>query len=143
MLAFPLVDTHVHLWDPRRLSYPWLAELPALHRPFLPDDYRAACGPYQVGRMVFVQCEADPAQYRQETAWISELAQHDPRIGAIVSWAPLSQGEAGAGRSGRAGPKPLGAWRPRDSPVPGRPRLVSATRDGLRRADVGRLQLLL
>lgn len=94
MLAFPLVDTHVHLWDPRRLSYPWLAELPALHRPFLPDDYRAACGPYQVGRMVFVQCEADPAQYRQETAWISELAQHDPRIGAIVSWAPLSQGEA-------------------------------------------------
>lgn len=94
MIDFPIVDTHVHLWDTSRLRYPWLAELPAINRPFLPADYDAACQPYTVDRRVFVQCEADPAQYRQETEWVSQLAAFDTRIAAIVSWAPLSKGEA-------------------------------------------------
>jgi L-fuconolactonase len=94
MIELPIVDTHVHLWDPARLDYPWLDTVPTINRPFLLADYDAACRPYTVGRMVFVQCEADPAQYRQETQWITQLAAQDRRIGAIVSWAPLSKGEA-------------------------------------------------
>jgi L-fuconolactonase len=93
-LDFPIVDTHVHLWDIARLSYPWLAGLPAINRTLLLSDYDAACRPYTIGRVVFVQCEADPSQYRQETEWVSRLASEDPRIGAIVSWAPVSKGEA-------------------------------------------------
>jgi Predicted metal-dependent hydrolase of the TIM-barrel fold len=35
MLDLPIVDSHVHLWDPAQLNVPWLAALPSLNRPFL------------------------------------------------------------------------------------------------------------
>jgi L-fuconolactonase len=34
-----ILDCHVHLWDPRRLAYPWLADAPELNRPFTADDF--------------------------------------------------------------------------------------------------------
>ena len=41
MPDFPLVDAHLHLYDPGRLSYPWMKAVPALDRPHLPADFRA------------------------------------------------------------------------------------------------------
>lgn len=94
MPNFSLVDTHVHLWDPGRLSYPWLASVPALNRPFLIDDFQRACGAVAVAKMVFVQCECDPAQSAAEAAWVSEVARVDPRLAGIVAQAPLEKGVA-------------------------------------------------
>ena len=91
-LDFEIVDTHLHLWDPARLRYPWLDAVPFLNRPFLLPDYYRACGEVAVGKMVFVQCECLPAQSRQELAWVAELAGIDPRIEGIVPWAPLEKG---------------------------------------------------
>jgi L-fuconolactonase len=42
---------------------------------------------------VFVQCECDFAQYREEVAWVTQLARQDPRLQGIVAWAPLEKGE--------------------------------------------------
>ena len=92
MPSFPIVDTHLHIWDPKRLRYPWLAEVPFLNKPYLIDGYREACGEIEVEKMVFVQAEADFSQYREETAWVSDVAKEDPRIQGIVSWAPLEKG---------------------------------------------------
>lgn len=97
MIDFPIVDTHLHVWDPGNLRYPWLDDLPKLNRPHLPDDYRKACGPIKVERMVFLQCECEFAQFEQEVNWVSELARQDPRIQGIVAWAPLEQGDAARG----------------------------------------------
>jgi L-fuconolactonase len=94
MTEFPIVDTHLHLWDPKRIRYPWLASVPLLNKPYLLADYNQACGPVKVERMVFVQCECDPAEYRRETQWVADLARQDKRIQGIVSWAPLEKGEA-------------------------------------------------
>ncbi|MBM3852320.1 MAG: amidohydrolase [Verrucomicrobia bacterium] len=107
MPDFPLIDTHVHLWDPGRLGYPWLAEVPALNRPFLPADYRRACGPVPVAGMVFVQCECAPAQSAAEVAWVTELARAEPRLCGIVAQAPLEKGAAAEADLARLAANPL------------------------------------
>lgn len=94
MIDFPIIDTHLHLWDPAQLNYPWLADVEHLNRPHLLDDYNKACGNVQVEKMVFLQCECEPAQHKQEFDWVSSLAKQDPRIAGIVPWAPLEKGEA-------------------------------------------------
>jgi len=95
MINFPIVDAHLHVWDIQKLRYPWLAGVPFLNRTFLLDDYNKACGPVHVQKMLFMQCECDPAQYKDEVAWVSRLAaEEDQRIKGIVAWAPLEKGEA-------------------------------------------------
>jgi L-fuconolactonase len=94
MPNFPIVDTHLHIWNPRYLRYPWLDDIPLLNKPYLLEDYNKATGPVEVERMVFLQCECEPSQFMQEAAWVTEQAQIDPRIQGIVPWAPLEQGDA-------------------------------------------------
>ncbi len=93
MAKFPIVDTHVHLWHPEQLRYPWLSEVPALNRPYLLKDYIAAYGELEVESIVFVQCDTHPDDGLKETAWVTALANVDPRIQGIVAWAPLEGGE--------------------------------------------------
>ena len=92
MANFPIVDTHVHLWHPKQLRYPWLKQVPLLNRPFLLKDYNAAIGDLEVESMVFVQCDTHPDDGLKETSWITSLAARDPRIRGIVAWAPLEVG---------------------------------------------------
>lgn len=108
-----IIDAHIHLWDIGKLNYPWLANVPAINRTFLPRDYDEARGETPVASMVFVQCECRPDQYREELAWVQALADRDPRLGAIVPWAPLENGEAVAGplRAMAADPRVKGVRR--------------------------------
>ena len=92
MEKFPIVDTHVHLWHPEQLRYPWLTEVPTLNRPYLLKDYIAASGELEIESIVFVQCDTHPDDGLKETAWVTSLAAVDPRIQGIVAWAPLEEG---------------------------------------------------
>ena len=92
MEKFPIVDTHVHLWHPKQLRYPWLAEVPTLNRAYLLKDYIAAYGALEIESIVFVQCDTHPDDGLKETAWVTSLAAVDPRIRGIVAWAPLEEG---------------------------------------------------
>jgi L-fuconolactonase len=94
MINFPIVDTHLHIWDPDQLRYPWLADIPLLNKAYLIDDYRRACGPVNVEKMVFIQAEADFSLYRDEVDWVSAAAASDSGIQGIVAWAPLEEGNA-------------------------------------------------
>ena len=93
LIDFPIVDSHLHLWDTRLLQYAWLDEVPFLNKPHLLEDYRKACGSIKVEKMVFVQAEVDNSQYREETNWVSSQTAEDPRLEGVVSWAPLEKGE--------------------------------------------------
>lgn len=94
MPEFPIIDTHVHLWDPRILTYPWLAGVPLLNRPYLPDDHRRDWAGIDVEAMVFLECDADPACSAAEAAWVVEQSRADPRIRGMVAHAPLERGHA-------------------------------------------------
>lgn len=90
----PIVDTHLHLWDPKKLRYAWLDGNPVLDQAYGLDRYNAATEGLGVEAMVFLQCEVDTAQYQDEADWIAELAKVDPRIRGMVAWAPLEKGRA-------------------------------------------------
>ncbi|NDL64601.1 amidohydrolase family protein [Acerihabitans arboris] len=98
-----IVDSHVHLWDPRRFSYPWLAGLPRLNRPQLPE--RLAAEAPALAAAVVVQADCDTLQALDEAAWIDTLAASTTAlpIAGIVAYAPLEQGAAIGGYLRRLG----------------------------------------
>ena len=93
MPDIPVIDTHVHLWDTTRFTYPWLDSLPQLARPFLLPDYDAASAGTQVEAMVFMQCDTAAAEALEEARWVEGLTQDEPRLKGIIPYAPLEQGE--------------------------------------------------
>lgn len=92
--AFPIVDTHLHIWDPKLIRYPWLDDNALLNGPHLLPDYDAAFASVDVEAMVFVQCEADFAAFEHEADWVAGQAKADARIKGMVAWAPLEKGKA-------------------------------------------------
>lgn len=94
MPDFPVIDAHLHIWDPGRLRYPWLDAIPALNRPFGLEEFDRARGPVAVEAMVFLQCEARFDQFPDEARLVAREARRDPRIKAMVPWAPLEKGAA-------------------------------------------------
>ena len=90
--SFSIVDAHVHFWNPQRLNYPWLAELPGLNRAFLPADFQAAAKTDTAEKLIFVECGCEAAQNGDEVKWISQLAAHETRIRGIVAHAPVERG---------------------------------------------------
>jgi L-fuconolactonase len=107
MPSFPIVDTHLHIWDLGRLRYPWLASVPKLNRNHLIEDYHVARGTVQVEKMVFLQCECDPSHFQEESDWVTEVSRVDPRIRGIVPWAPLEKGDAAEEAVARLASNPL------------------------------------
>ncbi|MGQ0600570.1 MAG: amidohydrolase family protein [Anaerolineales bacterium] len=89
-----LVDSHVHFWEPNRLRYAWLNELPALNRAFLPEHLPAHGTGWQLDGLVFVQADCAAEQGLRELEWVSSLATSDARIKGIVAFAPLEDGAA-------------------------------------------------
>ena len=93
MPAGPIIDAHVHLWDPTRTEIPWLAGVPPINRPMGLDDYSAATRGIEVAGLVYLQVEVHPVYALIEARDLVTLAATDHRIKGIVPWAPLELGE--------------------------------------------------
>jgi len=89
----PTVDSHVHFWDPARLDYAWLKNS-AIGGPKLPPDYWEAARGFRVEKLVFVEAACRRDQARDEAAWVEKLAASEPRIAAIVAFAPMDDEKA-------------------------------------------------
>jgi L-fuconolactonase len=94
MPSFPIIDTHVHLWDPTLLDYPWLDEVPAIKRTHSLTDFKLATGTVEVEKLVFLQADCAQEQSLAELDWVSRTAVGVTSIAGIVPFAPLEQGEA-------------------------------------------------
>ncbi|MGI3903847.1 MAG: amidohydrolase family protein [Janthinobacterium lividum] len=94
MPDFPIIDAHVHLYDSSRISYPWLAGVPAIDASFLPAELDVARGAVMIEHLVFLEVDAAPGQELDEALFIDGLARTEPRIGAIVASAPVEKGAA-------------------------------------------------
>jgi len=89
----PIVDSHVHLWDPTRFRMPWLDGNPTLEKPYGLAEYRAHSEGVEVEAIVYLQVEVTPPYALLESRWVADLPPDGPPIGAIVAWAPLEDGE--------------------------------------------------
>lgn len=89
MLDFPIVDSHLHIWNLNRLRYPWLDQIPELNKNCLMMEFDAARGAYAVDKIVFMQAECSHGQYMDEVQFVEEVAREDARLKAIVAWAPM------------------------------------------------------
>ena len=96
MPDFPIIDTHLHVWDQTRLKYSAFAGHKLYDHPYHVEDYQRDCGALAVEAMVFVECYADfwpgGGQYVEEVAFVEDEAARDPRLKGIVAMVPLEWG---------------------------------------------------
>ncbi len=96
MPSFPIVDSHVHLYDPARLPYGWLAKVAKINRCYDLADFDRCRGPVEVDGIVFAEVAVDPGRHLEEAAWVQGLADADPRLKGMVAHVPLEKGAAAA-----------------------------------------------
>jgi L-fuconolactonase len=89
----PIIDSHVHLWDPRRFRMSWLDGDDLLDRPYGLDEYRQHTAGLDIAGMIYVQVEVEPAYALLEAEWVVARSGEEPRLRGIVPWAPLEYGE--------------------------------------------------
>ena len=82
-----LLDSHVHFWEPRHLTYPWLAEVPPLNRAFTPDDL--ATDRPEPADVIFVEAGRAAHQAAAEIDRVRRAARHRPWIRGVVAHADL------------------------------------------------------
>jgi predicted TIM-barrel fold metal-dependent hydrolase len=78
----PVIDTHIHLFDPRRpQGVPWPEKTNSvLYKPALPERYRSIATPLGITGAVVV--EASP--WLEDNQWVLDIAAKDPIILGLV-----------------------------------------------------------
>ena len=92
MPNFPIVDSHVHLYDVKRLNYGWLTGVPKINRTYLLEDFDRARAKVNVDKLVFAEVAVDPGLHIEEARFVQEMADKDARLCGIVAHVPLEKG---------------------------------------------------
>ncbi|WP_299790571.1 amidohydrolase family protein [uncultured Marivita sp.] len=94
MPDFPIIDAHVHIFDPGRLRYAWMEVVPALQEKHDLDRFFSSTGAVQVDAAVFVEVDVDQVQQGDEIDMVHQAARADARLKGMVASLPLEQGDA-------------------------------------------------
>jgi len=80
-----IIDTHLHLIYPERFSYPWLANAPAINRPWSHDAYFAEALALGIEGALHMEVDVAEPDIQAETAFVTTL---DRIVGAIAACRP-------------------------------------------------------
>ena len=94
MPDFPIVDSHVHLYDVERLRYGWLKNVPKIDRTHVLADFDQARGAVAVDKIVFAEVAVDHGLHLKEGAFVQRMADADPRLCGMVAHLPVERGTA-------------------------------------------------
>jgi len=82
----PIIDTHVHIWDLNRASYPWLQhDTSILNRCYALDELDSERKQTRVVAGILVQAAGN----KEDTGLMLETANATDWIKGIVGWLPL------------------------------------------------------
>jgi predicted TIM-barrel fold metal-dependent hydrolase len=89
----PIIDTHIHLFDPRRpQGVPWPPKDAVMYRPALPSHYRALATPLGIKGAIEVEC----SPWLEDNQWVLDVAAGDKVIvGTIGNLEPGTAAFAG------------------------------------------------
>jgi predicted TIM-barrel fold metal-dependent hydrolase len=83
----PILDTHLHLVYPDRFQYPWLANAPAINRPWTVESYWEEARPLGIEAALHMEVDVAEADMLPETRFVLGL----PGVsGAIAATRPES-----------------------------------------------------
>ena len=88
----PIIDTHVHLWNPQKLRLPWLDGIPLLNQKLDLDAYREQTAGIEIEAMVYAEVDVAPHYSLLEVIGVEDRAQIEPRIKGIIGNAPVEDG---------------------------------------------------
>ncbi|MBO0777361.1 MAG: amidohydrolase, partial [Ktedonobacteraceae bacterium] len=77
MPDFPIIDAHVHLWNPDRFRISWLDGNTTLNKPYGLEEYRAHASGVDVEAIVYVEVCVDAPYMLLEAQWATGLARTD------------------------------------------------------------------
>ncbi len=103
-LPFPVIDTHIHLFDPNRPGgIPWPpADDPIRSKPTYPERFRNVAGSHGVTGAVVVEC----SPRIEDNQWVLDVSAEDTSIVGLVGF--LDAGKPGfGGHLDRFGKNPL------------------------------------
>lgn len=84
------IDSHMHFWDQAVLQpYTWLHEVPTINHRHGPENLHQEADGRLPEKIVFVEAGAP---WRQEVAWVEQLATREPRIRGIVAKITINAG---------------------------------------------------
>jgi L-fuconolactonase len=108
MPDFPIIDSHLHIYDPGVIPFPWMKARPLLNSPHLPEAYFEAVGDVEVEGAVFVEVDAAPEFNMREAEFVAAQARREPRLLGMVASVALDKGpEAAAADLKALGGMPL------------------------------------
>ncbi|APW59702.1 hypothetical protein BSF38_01133 [Paludisphaera borealis] len=94
--ASPIIDTHVHLWEPAKQRLLWLEKGSELDRNALWDDYLKAAAGLDVVKAVYMEVDVDPSQHEAEARMVlDQCRKGDTALcAAVIGGRPAFEGFA-------------------------------------------------
>ncbi len=97
MYSGEIVDTHLHLWDLKKLNLPWVASATGkvkdvLAHDHLLSDYAKASEGLKITRAVYMEVDVAEADEVKEAEYVSKLCAegHSPMQASVISGRPAS-----------------------------------------------------
>ncbi|MDL2192687.1 amidohydrolase family protein [Cobetia sp. LC6] len=102
----PIIDAHMHVWDPTRNYQPWLCDEPmipfrygdyaAIRRPYRPAEHFQSAGKaHRLMGCVYMEAEWARGDALKEVHWIEETARESGWPDAMIAQAWLDQSDIG------------------------------------------------
>ncbi len=90
--VIPIVDTHQHLWDLKKLKLPWLKNegVKSINRDFLMSDYLEATKGLGVTKTVYMEVNVRQEDQKLEAEWVTGLCRDksNPMQAAVIGGYP-------------------------------------------------------
>ena len=96
-MLLPVVDTHQHLWDLKKLKISWVKPGSDFDKPFTPVEYAKAIDGLNVTKSIYMEVDVDAESLKAEAEYVLDIIAEGKTtmVGAVIGGKPASEQFAG------------------------------------------------